>query len=83
MYVLRIQGQLNQHCNLDNDFSDIMNLSLHTGYSVMHFLVLEGLPAKMDKLIKVVLGIYVVCSLLALFFSILGDIRFHQKDLGK
>ena len=82
-YALRSQGQLNQHCNLDTDFSDIMNVSLHSGYPVMHSLVLEGLPAKMDKLTRVLLKIYAVCSLLALFFSILGDIRFHQKGLGK
>merc|ERR1712037_772539 len=45
--------------------------------------VLKGLPAKMDKFIKVVLRVYGVCSLLALFFSILGYIRFYQKGLDK
>ena len=81
--VLRIQGQLNQHCNLNNDFSDIMNVSLHAGYPGMHSLVLERLPVKMDKLSKILIKMYAVYSLLALFFSILGDVRFHQRGLGK
>ena len=81
--VLRIQGQLNQHCNLNNDFSDIMNVSLHAGYPGMHSLVLERLPAKMVNLTKVLIRIYAVNSFLALFFSILGNVRFHQRGLGK
>ena len=60
-----------------------MNVSLHAGYPGMHSLVLERLPVKMDRLSRILIKMYTVFSLLALFFGILGDIRFHQRGLGK